>query len=48
MCVFVCVSHQVGPSSPVQEESIWVDFQGHQGGGAAVGLLDGNRNREVS
>ncbi|TNN62457.1 hypothetical protein EYF80_027365 [Liparis tanakae] len=37
----------VGPSSPVEEESIWVDFQGDQGGGAAVGLLDDDRNRDI-
>lgn len=41
MCV--CVSYQVGPSSPVEEESIWVNLQGHQGGGPAVRLLDKKR-----
>lgn len=43
MCVLVCVSHQVGPSSPVEEESIWVNLQGHQGGGATVWFLHEKR-----
>lgn len=43
VCVCVCVSHQVGPSSPVEEESIWVNLQGDQCGGPAVRLLDKKR-----
>lgn len=40
----LCVSHQVGPSSPVEEESIWVNLQGDQRGGPAVRLLDEERD----
>lgn len=47
VCVSVCVSHQVGPSSPVEEESIWVNFQGYQSRGPAIGLLDNKRNGDV-
>lgn len=45
-CVCACASYQVGASSPVEEESIWVNFKGNQGG-PVVGLLD-NRNSAVS
>lgn len=42
-CTCVSVSHQVGASSPIEEGSIWVNFQGHKGRGPAIGLLDNKR-----
>lgn len=48
VCVFSHVSHQVGPSGPVEEESIWVDFQGDQGRGSAIWFLENREVRDTS